>query len=186
VYGLKTDGTVVAAGDNEYGQCNVSGWRNIAKIYWDIYSVYGLKTDGTVVAAGKNEYGQCNVSDWRNIAEIYPYGTTVYGLKADGTFVLAGDIYEEKRSIVDWKLFNSIDTLEQEIEENNAIMRKHMEEEKQKALAEGKEHCERRIQELNCDLESVRRSVIEEEQNLQQYQSQLAKLRGLFTGKKRK
>ncbi|MBG9944638.1 hypothetical protein ABD77_22215 [Brevibacillus formosus] len=27
--GLKLDGTVVAVGDNEYGQCNVSGWRGI-------------------------------------------------------------------------------------------------------------------------------------------------------------
>ena len=27
--GLKSDGTVVAMGDNEYGQCDVSGWRGI-------------------------------------------------------------------------------------------------------------------------------------------------------------
>lgn len=25
--GLKADGTVVATGDNTYGQCNVTGWR---------------------------------------------------------------------------------------------------------------------------------------------------------------
>jgi len=24
--GLKADGTVVAVGDNDFGQCNVSGW----------------------------------------------------------------------------------------------------------------------------------------------------------------
>ena len=28
--GLKSDGTVVAAGYNEYGQCDVEEWRNIA------------------------------------------------------------------------------------------------------------------------------------------------------------
>ncbi len=28
--GLKSDGTVTAVGDNEYGQCDVSGWRGIA------------------------------------------------------------------------------------------------------------------------------------------------------------
>lgn len=28
--GLKSDGTLVAAGDNEYGQCDVSDWTNIA------------------------------------------------------------------------------------------------------------------------------------------------------------
>ena len=27
--GLKSDGTVVAVGDNYYGQCDVSGWKNI-------------------------------------------------------------------------------------------------------------------------------------------------------------
>lgn len=26
---LKSDGTVVAVGDNTYGQCNVSSWHNI-------------------------------------------------------------------------------------------------------------------------------------------------------------
>lgn len=27
--GLKSDGTVVAVGNNEYGQCDVCGWRGI-------------------------------------------------------------------------------------------------------------------------------------------------------------
>ncbi|WP_139217088.1 RCC1-like domain-containing protein [Salibacterium halotolerans] len=27
--GLKSDGTVIAVGDNKYGQCDVSGWRGI-------------------------------------------------------------------------------------------------------------------------------------------------------------
>ncbi|MEL1135761.1 RCC1 domain-containing protein [Desulfitobacterium sp. THU1] len=27
--GLKSDGTVTAVGDNNYGQCDVSGWRGI-------------------------------------------------------------------------------------------------------------------------------------------------------------
>ncbi|WP_312888630.1 RCC1-like domain-containing protein [Clostridium bowmanii] len=27
--GLKSDGTVVAVGDNEYGQCDVRGWGGI-------------------------------------------------------------------------------------------------------------------------------------------------------------
>jgi alpha-tubulin suppressor-like RCC1 family protein len=48
--GLKSDGTVAAVGNNRYGQCNVSGWRDIV-----------------AVAAGDNEYGQCDVSGWRGI-----------------------------------------------------------------------------------------------------------------------
>ena len=27
--GLKADGSIVAVGDNESGQCNVSGWKDI-------------------------------------------------------------------------------------------------------------------------------------------------------------
>ena len=27
--GLKSDGTMVAVGNNEYGQCDVNGWRGI-------------------------------------------------------------------------------------------------------------------------------------------------------------
>ena len=27
--GLKSNGTVVAVGSNEFGQCDVSGWKNI-------------------------------------------------------------------------------------------------------------------------------------------------------------
>ncbi len=27
--GLKSDGTVLAVGDNKYGQCDISGWRGI-------------------------------------------------------------------------------------------------------------------------------------------------------------
>ncbi|MGN0313561.1 MAG: TIR domain-containing protein, partial [Fusicatenibacter sp.] len=103
VMGLKTDGTVVAAGKNEYGECNVSSWRNIAEIYWCGSTVYGLKIDGTVVAAGKNEYGECNVSGWRNIAEIYWRGSAVYGLKTDGTVVAAGENKYGQCNVSGWR-----------------------------------------------------------------------------------
>ena len=65
--GLKADGTVVAAGLNDHGQCDVSDWMNIIAISAGYDYTIGLKTDGTVVAVGDNEYGQCNVSDWTDI-----------------------------------------------------------------------------------------------------------------------
>ena len=65
--GLKADGTVVAVGNNNDGQCNVSGWRDIVAVAaGDNYTV-GLKADGTVVTVGDNEDGQCDVSDWTDI-----------------------------------------------------------------------------------------------------------------------
>lgn len=65
--GLKSDGTVVAVGDNKYGQCNVSDWRDIVAIAAGCAHTVGLKSDGTVAAVGDNEYGQCDVSGWRGI-----------------------------------------------------------------------------------------------------------------------
>ena len=50
--GLKSNGTLVATGDNNYGQCDVSGWTDIAWVATGSYHTVGLKSDGTVVAAG--------------------------------------------------------------------------------------------------------------------------------------
>ena len=50
--GLKSDGTVVAVGRNDYNQCNVSKWNNIVAIAAGDRHTVGLKSDGTVVAVG--------------------------------------------------------------------------------------------------------------------------------------
>lgn len=55
---LKSDGTVVAAGFNEYGQLNVSTWSDIIAIAAGAWLSLGLKSDGTVVGIGCNYYGQ--------------------------------------------------------------------------------------------------------------------------------
>ena len=100
--GLKVDGTVVAAGYNRYGRCDVRDWTDIVSIAaGDVHTV-GLKADGTVVAAGWNDYGQCNVSDWTDIVSIAAgYGHTV-GLKADGTVVAAGWNDVGQCNVSDW------------------------------------------------------------------------------------
>ena len=60
--GLKQDGSIVAWGDNEYGQCNVPE-PNAGFIAIAAYSQHnlGLKQDGSIVAWGANDYGECNV-----------------------------------------------------------------------------------------------------------------------------
>ena len=88
--GLRSDGTVVAAGSNSYGQCNVDEWSNIARIAAGAHHTVGLKKNGTVVAAGSNSYGQCNVNGWNNIAEIATGTYHTVGLRADGTVVATG------------------------------------------------------------------------------------------------
>ena len=58
--GLKTDGTVVAVGRNDDGECDVSEWTDIVGIATGRTHTVGLKKDGTVVAVGKNDDGQCS------------------------------------------------------------------------------------------------------------------------------
>ena len=63
--GLEADGTVVAVGDNDDGQCDVKSWTDIVAVATGTFHTVGLKADGTVVAVGQNKYDQCNVSDWK-------------------------------------------------------------------------------------------------------------------------
>ena len=65
--GLRSDGTVVATGDNDDGQCDVDSWSDIVAVAAGACHTVGLRSDGTVVAAGWNDLGQCDVSDWKDI-----------------------------------------------------------------------------------------------------------------------
>lgn len=49
--GLKEDGTVVAVGSNDYGECEVSEWNNIVAIQASSGCTFGKKADGTFVIA---------------------------------------------------------------------------------------------------------------------------------------
>ena len=62
--GLKKDGTVVAAGSNDDGQCDISDWRDIIFVSAGHTHTVGLKSDGTVMVTGSNEYGQSDLSGW--------------------------------------------------------------------------------------------------------------------------
>jgi alpha-tubulin suppressor-like RCC1 family protein len=55
------------AGSNDFGQCNVQGWRNYIAVRAGMSNTVGLKADGTVVVCGDNKFGQCNTQNWRNI-----------------------------------------------------------------------------------------------------------------------
>ncbi len=65
--GLKSDGTVVAVGENWDGQCAVSSWTDIVAISTGEDHSVGLKSDGTDVAVGDNKYEEYDVDNWTNI-----------------------------------------------------------------------------------------------------------------------
>jgi len=67
--GLKADGTVVAAGANDHGECEVSEWTDVVSVVAGGYHfTTAIKADGTVLAIGYNADGQCNASQWTGIA----------------------------------------------------------------------------------------------------------------------
>lgn len=51
--GLRSDGTVVAAGANENGQCEVGDWTDVVYVTAGDYYTVGVKNDGSLLIAGK-------------------------------------------------------------------------------------------------------------------------------------
>lgn len=108
--GLKTDGTVVAIGNNKFGQCDVGSWRNIIAVAAGNNHTVGLKSDGTVVAVGHNDKGQCEVASWRGIRAIAASSWHTVGLKTDGTVIAAGLNNHDSHDVREWKNIIAIST----------------------------------------------------------------------------
>ncbi|MCX6924577.1 MAG: immunoglobulin domain-containing protein [Verrucomicrobia bacterium] len=90
---LKTDGTVVAWGENTFGQSTVpAGLNNVIAVAAGGYHNLALKTDGTVVAWGFNDEGQAAVPiGLSNVIAIAAPGLRSLALKSDGTVVAWGN-----------------------------------------------------------------------------------------------
>jgi len=100
--GLRHDGTVIAAGENCCGQCDVADWTDIVQVAAGCYHTVGLKPDGTVVAVGLNSYGQRNVGDWTGITQVCAEGHHTVGLKTDGRVVAVGDNSFGQCNVSEW------------------------------------------------------------------------------------
>ncbi|MEA4948412.1 MAG: zinc ribbon domain-containing protein, partial [Petrimonas sp.] len=77
IVGLKSDGTVVAAGSDKNGQLNVDDWENIVAVSAGQDLTCGLKEDGTVITTLPKEsrtddsgYKDIDVDDWDHIIAI--------------------------------------------------------------------------------------------------------------------
>ena len=92
ILGLKSDGTVVAAGASDKGQGLVENWNDVVKIAaGDGFSV-GLNTEGKVLYSGSNAFNIKDVEKWENIIYIDAKEYSVIGLDRDGNYYFAGDI----------------------------------------------------------------------------------------------
>lgn len=109
IVGLRADGTVVAAGNNNDGQCNVEAWHDIVAIAAGTNHTVGLRSNGTVVSTKYSRkddiFARDQVQDWRNIIAIAAGKHTV-GLRSDGTVAITGgdgDRPFDRNQIREWR-----------------------------------------------------------------------------------
>ena len=100
--GLKSDGTVMTAGSNDFDECDIAAWDDIIAISAGFAHTAGLKSDGTVVAAGWTRENRCNVTEWTDIIAISAGFAQTVGLKSDGTVVAIGSNDKEQCNVTNW------------------------------------------------------------------------------------
>ena len=93
---LKSDGTVVAWGDDHFGETNIpSGLTNVVAVAACYLHSLALTSDGTVVAWGDTYYGQ-PISGLSNVVAVAAGGWQDLALKSDGTVAAwAGNPFSE-------------------------------------------------------------------------------------------
>lgn len=155
--GLRADGTVITTSHEKE---IVKHWRDIIAIDTVRDHLVGLRADGTVVTTDADDANHNNMSEWKDVIAI----SGGCGLRADGTVV--------GRSRSGWKLFNSIDTLEDELRQSAKKW------EEQKRLA-AQRHAERERLER-----TKRRDALDAEAAA--LQTELSNLKGFFSGKRRR
>jgi hypothetical protein len=89
---------VLASGENDCNQLDVSEWRDIVAITSNELRSFGLKKDGTVVATTSPNFGGTSLevchfdtSVWKNIVAISASPLHIVALEADGTVDAKGN-----------------------------------------------------------------------------------------------
>ena len=97
---LRRDGTVLACGSDEYGQCGVSQWKNVTMICAGAYHTAALLADGTVLAVGRDTENQCAVEGWTDVVAVAAADYATFALRADGTVLCCG--YNDYSALSEW------------------------------------------------------------------------------------
>ena len=114
--GVREDGTVIATGKNDYGECKVQDWDHIIAVKACQRHTMGLKEDGTVIVTGEHTDGKYDVSGWKDIVSIGIYfkpagwgdiKVTLAGVQINGRVKVAGDIDYGQNEAENWILFDN-------------------------------------------------------------------------------
>jgi hypothetical protein len=102
---LRSDGSAVAIGQNEYGQCNIPALEDgiaYAQISAGNDHTVLLRSDGSAVAIGQNEYGQCSIpalDEGMAYAQISAGHSHSVLLRSDGHAVAFGENRDGRSNI---------------------------------------------------------------------------------------
>lgn len=107
---IKSDGTVMAAGNNDYARCDVSSWADVISVCANALETIGLKSDGTIISS--SYANQEELSSWRDVVAICSgcceigydssYYSHIVGLRANGTVVATGSNSHGQCNISTW------------------------------------------------------------------------------------
>ena len=94
---LLSDGSAVACGENEYGECSIPVIAEKNVWYTQCSAGTGhtalLRSDGTAVACGENDYGQCDIpvlDEGVTYTYVSAGGDCTILLRSDGQAILVG------------------------------------------------------------------------------------------------
>ena len=104
---MKSDGTVVAVGDNEHNQLEVSEWEHVISIAAGDYHTVGLTSTGKVLYAGdrNDKYVDQNgyVKGWNNIVAIAAGKDYTLALTSEGDILSFGyDKQDQRPTSSEW------------------------------------------------------------------------------------
>ncbi len=131
---LKSDGTVIAAGDNSFGQCNVSDFTGVRAIAASKTHTAVLKDNGTVRAVGNESSGCCETIYWEDISAVSAGDGFTVGLRGDGTAICTKSGGKDRYDLSEYRDITAISA------GNNHVVMLHKDG-KVSAVGENKDAC---------------------------------------------
>ena len=112
---LKSNGTVIACGDNSEKRINIREWRNVIDLSMGTHHTVGLLSDKTIITCGEDGQQRCSgTKGWTDIVSIECGAWHTLGIRADGTVLACGNNKFGSCNTESWKLFKNIETIEEE------------------------------------------------------------------------